>query len=126
MQIYQLNWWPAVSNLSFFTCYLQSHKFLFNVHQPRKAQLFYLHCSYCLLLLVKSPPSKVRVKNKSNITYTHPTGVHGTQRDNVIFIVIVTCPTETRTSTAFTQYILLHQAKFSDQAPDSTSTNYAD
>jgi len=34
MQIYQLNWWLAVSNLSFFTCFLQSQTFLSNVHQP--------------------------------------------------------------------------------------------
>lgn len=73
MQIYQLNSGLAVSNLSFFTCCLQSQKFLLNVHQPRKAKLDYL--SNFLLLIVKSPSSTVRVKNKCNETYTHPTGV---------------------------------------------------
>lgn len=121
MQIYQLNLGLAVSNLSFFTCCLQSQKFLLNVHQSRKAKLVYQHLSNCLLLIVKSPPSTVRVKNKCNKTYTHPTGVHGTQRDNLIFTVIVICPTEPCTSTVFTKYIHLYQANFSDQAADSCS-----
>jgi len=121
IQIYQLNLGLAVSTLSFFTCCLHSQKFLLNVHQPRKAKLVYQHLSNCLLLIVKSPPSTVRVKNKCNETYTHPIGVHGTQRDNLIFTVIAICPTDPCTSTVFTKYILLHQANFSDQAADSCS-----
>lgn len=119
MQIYQLNLGLAVSNLSFFTYCGQ--QFLLNVHQHRKAKLVYQHLSNCLLLIAKSPPSTVRVKNKCNETYTHPIGVHGTQRDNLIFTVTVICPTELCTSTVFTKYIFLHQANFSDQAANSCS-----
>ena len=53
-----------IGGLSFFTFCPKSQKSLFNVHQPCKAKLVYLHFFYCLLITVKSPPSRVRVKNK--------------------------------------------------------------